>query len=222
MTRLEAIILLVQTLLLAPTTLASELSELSELGPIEPISELGPIEPPPTSEFWKKAETTLLLSQMRKDTPPPPLPPPARDPMLDNANFLPLCGNGRIDKKADYEAYYRTHPPLNLTRQEILPYIYDPANSKSIHNITILADEECDDGNRLDLDGCSADCMNRDVWTSACEIAIDGLEGKNLNFEAIVYDKATGNVYVSLTDGIYVLKMRPGDTAMQMHILVLV
>ena len=93
--------------------------------------------------------------------------------MLDNANFLPLCGNGRIDKKADYEAYYRTHPPLTLTQQELLPNRFDLTNPTTLHNITILADEECDDGNRLDLDGCSADCMHVDLWTSACEIEVE-------------------------------------------------
>ena len=171
-----------------------------------------------TGEFWTKAETTLELSQMRRDTPPPP--PPARDPMLDNANFLPLCGNGRIDKKTDYEAYYRTHPPLTLTRQEILPYASYLTDPTTLHNITILADEECDDGNRLDLDGCSADCMNRDAWTSACEIAIDGTEGKDLNFEAIAFDKRnTGDMLVSLADGIYSLSMRPGDTGMKLTLL---
>lgn len=210
MTRIEAIILVQMLLIPTLPLIASELSELPELGPITP----------PTSEFWKKAETTLLLSQMRKDTPPPPLPPTARDPMLDNANFLPLCGNGRIDKKADYEAYYRTHPPLNLTTQEILPNLNDPTNSNSIHNVKILAEEECDDGNRLDLDGCSADCMHRDAWTSACEIAIDGLEGKNLSFEAIAYDQRnTTDMLVSLTDGIYSLSMRVGDTGMKLTLL---
>ena len=59
--------------------------------------------------------------------------------------LAPLCGNGRLDTRADY--------PANFTG--------------------IWVDEVCDDGNRLDGDGCAADCASMDAWTSPCPLALN-------------------------------------------------
>ena len=128
-----------------------------------------PIKTKATSEFWTKAQETLILSQTRSDRDPQALAAPTRDPILDDPMFLPLCGNGRVDTKADYTAYYAdlNNPPLTLTKQQILYGKKDVVDPNMLHNITILADEECDDGNRFDLDGCSADCMHVDAWTAS-------------------------------------------------------
>ena len=166
-----------------------------------------------TTDFWTKANKTLLLSQTRRDT-PTPYTPPTRDPILDNPAFLPLCGNGKIDTKADYRDYYKTHTPLSLTKQQIL-YGYTPeylTDATMLHNITILADEECDDGNRQDLDGCSADCMHMDLWTSACEIAVD----KTLLYEDMTWDPARQTMVASAADGIYSLEMDQGTVRAQL------
>ena len=158
-----------------------------------------------TSEFWLKAQRTLLLSQTRSAADPPAPAAPTRDPVLDMPRFLPLCGNGRVDTKADYAAYYSDprNLPLSLTRQQLLYQTQGVVNPGAVHNITILADEECDDGNRLDLDGCSADCMHMDLWTSPCEIAVDG---PPLVYEDIVYDPVRGAMVVSALDGVYSLE----------------
>ena len=81
-----------------------------------------PIKTKATSEFWTKAQETLILSQTRSDRDPQALAAPTRDPILDDPMFLPLCGNGRVDTKADYTAYYAdlNNLPLTLTKQQIL------------------------------------------------------------------------------------------------------
>jgi cysteine-rich repeat protein len=170
------------------------------------------------SEFWTKAQQTLVLSQTRNDRNPQALTPPIRDPILDNPAFLPLCGNGRVDTKADYTIYYLSHPPLNLTKQQILYQRYDVQNPNMLHNITILADEECDDGNRFDLDGCSADCMHVDAWTSACEIAVD-VDNKTLIYEDLIFDTVRNVMVVSASDGIYSLNLAVGDFAMKARLI---
>ena len=81
------------------------------------------------------------------------------------------------------------------------------------HSVTILADEECDDGNRLDLDGCSADCMHVDAWTSSCEIAVEA--ANNLVYEDLIYDPARNVMVVSALDGVYALDLAVGDMAMK-------
>ena len=174
-----------------------------------------PMQAQPASEFWTKARQTLLLSNTRSDLPPQSRIAPPRDPILDNPRFLPLCGNGRIDTKLDYEAYYANpiHLPLNLTKQQILYGRHDVVNPTMPHSVTILADEECDDGNRLDFDGCSADCMHVDAWTSSCEIAVEA--ATNLVYEDLIYDPARNVMVVSALDGVYALDLAVGDMAIK-------
>jgi cysteine-rich repeat protein len=178
-----------------------------------------------TPDFWVRAQKTpdLLLSQARiGKTSITPF-PPTHDAILDSPNFLPLCGNGRLDTKADYIAYYadENNLPVTLTKQQLL-YQYSNGNGQQgndqqmLHNITIFADEECDDGNRLDLDGCSADCMNMDLWTSPCEIAVNDT---SLLYEDIVYDPTRKSMVVSARDGIYALQLSSGDTFMRAALL---
>lgn len=76
--------------------------------------------------------------------------------------LLTLCGNGILNKKEDYMA-------LNV-----------PGNA---------VDEECDDGNRKDGDGCSADCMDVDSMVSPCRVPT----GTNIKYVAI--DSITGSLY---------------------------
>jgi cysteine-rich repeat protein len=167
------------------------------------------------TDFWTRANKSLLLSQTRRDTPAPYTPPPTRDPILDNPAFLPLCGNGRIDTKADYYENYKTHAPLTLTKQQLLFRDTVVDNPTAPYTVEILADEECDDGNRQDLDGCSADCMHVNLWTSACEIAVD----KALVYEDLTCSPARQTMVASARDGIYSLEMDPGTNAMRAQLL---
>jgi cysteine-rich repeat protein len=68
--------------------------------------------------------------------------------------IAPLCGNGRLDTFDDY---------LKLPGFMGSDRIY-------VH-------EACDDGNRLDGDGCAADCTSMDAPTAPCPLAIDPLLG---------------------------------------------
>ena len=91
-----------------------------------------------------------------------------------------------------------------------------------LHNITILADEECDDGNRFDLDGCSADCMHVDAWTSSCEIAVEimaDFNNKTLVYEDIIFDNARNVMVVSALYGIYSLSLTDGDIAVKARLI---
>ena len=186
-----------------------------------------PIKTKATSEFWTKAQETLILSQTRSDRDPQALAAPTRDPILDDPMFLPLCGNGRVDTKADYTAYYAdlNNLPLTLTKQQILYGKKDVVDPNMLHNITILADEECDDGNRFDLDGCSADCMHVDAWTSSCEIAVEIMADfnnksyKTLVYEDIIFDNARNVMVVSALDGIYSLSLTAGDIAVKARLI---
>ena len=173
-------------------------------------------------DFWAKGGGTLLLSRARQpggDPGPDEADPPAgRDRVLDMPGFLPLCGNGRVDTRADYAAYYADprHLPLNLTRAQLLPGHLGLADADAARNLSLLADEECDDGNRLDLDGCSADCMHLDLWTSACEVAVDG---PRLVYEDLFYDPVRGVMVASALDGVYSLSADPGDLAVRATLL---
>lgn len=72
------------------------------------------------------------------------------------ADVAPLCGNGVLDTFATYTDYYTQHPPA--------AYGSEPqAWSYLIH-------EACDDGNRLDGDGCAADCLSLDALTPPCPL----------------------------------------------------
>ncbi len=72
--------------------------------------------------FWNKAQENLILSQTSSNINPQTLAAPICNPILEDPMFLPLCGNGRIDTKADYTVYYAdlNNLPLTLTKQEIL------------------------------------------------------------------------------------------------------
>lgn len=85
--------------------------------------------------------------------------------------FLSLCGNGRLDTKADYEAIGTVTVGSN--------------------NINILVDEECDDGNRRDGDGCSADCMDVDALVEPCKVNVPP------DVRAVAIDQVTGHTYIA-------------------------
>lgn len=85
---------------------------------------------------------------------------------LNGSPFLRLCGNGVLNKASDYN---------------------DPADS-------IRVDEECDDGNRLDGDGCSADCMDVDTLVSPCKV-------NTVPLAALAIDPVTSVVYVATKTG---------------------
>ena len=90
---------------------------------------------------------------------------------LGPADFLPLCGNGRIDNATDYERYYATHP--SWTAWPMYPGSGFGPRSGPTQNVSLrmAIDELCDDGNRLDGDGCSSDCVWRDALVPPCEVS---------------------------------------------------
>ena len=65
--------------------------------------------------------------------------------------IAPLCGNGQLDN------YQMTTPNS------------EQSDAASV----IFVNELCDYGNRLDGDGCAADCASMDALTSPCPLAID-------------------------------------------------
>jgi cysteine-rich repeat protein len=67
------------------------------------------------------------------------------------ADLAPLCGNGRLDTLADYEQYNKWNATVEYR---------------------LKVNEVCDDGNRLDGDGCAADCASLDGFTSPCPLAL--------------------------------------------------
>ena len=90
--------------------------------------------------------------------------------------FMPLCGNGKLDNRLSYENYYNITVASNTFDKilQVTENMIDKTNgnaSKKI-GVKIFVDEVCDDGNRLDGDGCSADCLTRDKIDSACEINV--------------------------------------------------
>jgi cysteine-rich repeat protein len=141
--------------------------------------------------------------------------------------LLPLCGNGRLDTRADYEALYARNgaepPPwsLQMTYAGLYNY-YDPTSRAmplgwdQLYNLTVLPaaeeGEACDDGNRADFDGCSADCMTLDLWAPACELAVVPSSSSSLEFEALLYDPFRKVMVVSAADGLYSLGLAT-DTA---------
>jgi cysteine-rich repeat protein len=168
------------------------------------------------SPFWTSAQGSLKLGDMRVKE-------PLGVPNRYNTNFvlpvfMPLCGNGRIDTKKDYADYYMnpSNQPWMQTKRMIL-YMYrnvwkDP---DQMHSVSFSADEECDDGNREDFDGCSADCMSLDLWTSPCEIAVD----QNLEYEDIIYDSVRKSVVVSARTGIYTLDAEFDSTSLKASLI---
>lgn len=171
------------------------------------------------SQFWTKAKKTLKLSELRM--PAVQQHPRLDDPVLASPNFLPLCGNGRIDTKADYATFYKEtkYPPLNVTLQQLFSgwNLSGIPNSGQTFGVTLAADEECDDGNRLDFDGCSADCMHMDLWTSACGLMLN--HDKELIMEDIMYDPVRECMVLSASDGLYALKVGLGDSFISMILL---
>jgi cysteine-rich repeat protein len=152
-----------------------------------------------TTDFWTRAEKTLLLSETRSNN-------TASRPLSlsgKRAQILPLCGNGRVDNKTDYAAYYLNHPPLTISL------------SGEPRSVTLSADEVCDDGNHLDMDGCSADCMHMDLWVSPCEIATD--MPSNVVYESMIWDG--GAMVVSTADGLYAMEMGAGDKVVKARLL---
>ena len=104
---------------------------------------------------------------------------------LGHPNFMPLCGNGILNTKADYVAIYAAGQGL-LNASNRIPGAF----------VKIIVDEACDDGNRLDGDGCSADCLSADLFQSVCEVASDEL------IEAMTLDAKSGDVYISTSKAI--------------------
>jgi cysteine-rich repeat protein len=83
----------------------------------------------------------------------PPVVPNHRDRFKTplRADLAPLCGNGRLDTLVDYEAYNGWNATVEYR---------------------LKVNEVCDDGNRLDGDGCAADCASLDGFTSPCPLAL--------------------------------------------------
>lgn len=155
------------------------------------------------SPFWSRAQQNLRLGDMRVKEPRKP--PVINNTILSSPKFMPLCGNGRIDTKADYIAYYQnaSNRPLTLTKREILYMYRGLSDPETQYSVSFSLDEVCDDGNKVDFDGCSADCMHLDLWTSPCELAVD----LNLEYEDLIYDTARRSMVVSAKTGIYELDM---------------
>jgi cysteine-rich repeat protein len=213
------------------------------------------------SDFWLRANRTTRLSELRAPTRSRHAQRTNADPLIVQSPpvLLPLCGNGRIDTRADYDAYYSnaragTAPLLlRMMRSRIFnmpdspypnPYqpheevqqmslgaraAYDASmaayqEAHRLYNLTVLPHEGevCDDGNRLDFDGCSADCMALDLWAPACELAvvvaappsstITTVSSSALEYEGLVYDPFRKAMVVSAADGLYRLDMA-SDTA---------
>jgi cysteine-rich repeat protein len=121
-------------------------------------------------------------------------PPPEQDsfyhyvaPLAPDSAFLPLCGNGVVNSAQDYDAYYAGGgADFHFARENSM--------------VQILASETCDDGNRLDGDGCSADCMTMDSFVNACEV--ESAEPPPAIVDTTV-DAVTGDMYVVAPAGVY-------------------
>jgi len=100
-------------------------------------------------------------------------------PLQNPDTFLPLCGNGIVDKRHDYVSWYSIHSDKRFQRADGV-------------SIEMIVDEACDDGNRLDGDGCSADCMDRDSLTAPCQVKTD-MPG--MLIEGMLLDAMTGDAY---------------------------
>ena len=116
---------------------------------------------------------------------PPPMPP----------TLMPLCGNGRVDTRADYAAYYaQTHPSWITMLQRGVNRTF-----------RVIADEVCDDGNRVDGDGCAADCMAQDAWAPPCELEVTPRPGASYEFVGFVN---TTHALALLPDGLRLMDAR--------------
>lgn len=118
-----------------------------------------------------------------------PVPGVAKAPPAFCPGLLPLCGNGVIDKKTSTYS-------LRLRSSEIVK----DTSYDQFYNITVAVDEVCDDGNNIDGDGCSSDCMDFDAWTPSCELHVDVPR----TYEDVAFSE-DGTLYFSAPDGIYTL-----------------
>ena len=148
-----------------------------------------------TFMLQEAAPLSLDLQAIRASSSAARAPPAPQQPLP--LNVLPLCGNGKVDTIKDYEAAAGTLSMMNGAPR-------------------VWADEECDDGNRLDFDGCSADCMHMDLWVSGCELQLDQTIP---DMEAIL--SLPGVMLVSAQGGLYALNPQPtfGDSAVRTTLL---
>jgi len=101
-----------------------------------------------------------------------------RDALPEKQWFLPLCGDGKIDKIEDYEQWLPTSNAENA-------------------DMVFMGNEVCDDGNRLDGDGCSADCSDLDLFADPCELSLAHNDTILDSIDDVAMDEEiTGNVYV--------------------------
>jgi len=118
--------------------------------------------------------------------------------------FLPLCGNGRLDTMEDYRKGAVDATFAGIT----------PAPESLSTDITITATEVCDDGNRLDFDGCSADCMHMDLWVAPCELQTD-VELKDV--EALASMEDGRHMLISTATALYTLDITPSPMDRSVH-----
>jgi len=117
--------------------------------------------------------------------------------------FMPLCGNSRLDNRNDYEVYYANKgygDVLQVPRGRIGMVAAEDASQVGVK---IIVDEVCDDGNRRDGDGCSADCLSLDKIDSSCEIAVNWTSGSVVYEEIAFKNENGGPPYVAVANGIY-------------------
>jgi len=110
------------------------------------------------------------------------------------AAFMPLCGNGRIDLLTDYVAYFGTSERQQMKVAQ--KYMLDGSTSSDLMEVQWAQDEMCDDGNRLDGDGCAADCLSVDAFVSPCLLPVPPA------VEDLVF-WGKERALISLPDGIY-------------------
>ena len=119
----------------------------------------------------------------------------ARYEMPLGVEFMPLCGNGRIDLVSDYVSYFgkSEHARLRVAKKHL---VLSLPTADDLVEVEWARDEVCDDGNRLDGDGCAADCLSLDVLVSPCLLPVPPV------VEDFVFC-GDDRVLVSLPDGIY-------------------
>ena len=117
---------------------------------------------------------------------------------LSPASFLPLCGDGIINTVADYQNYYSKN---NL-----------PQGS-----LRLSVNEACDDGNRLDGDGCSSDCVWQDAIAPPCQVPVHGVQIIE-NIDITAYVPRTSRIIACTPDAIYALD--PSTIGMQATLLI--
>ena len=151
----------------------------------------------------------LLDLNLLKSSAPPLVPVPLPSTLPDK--LLPLCGNNRIDTIQDYQAQYNSLTPPASMAMPLPP----SGNYKGTLSVGFYATETCDDGNRRDFDGCSADCMHRDLFISACQLQLNAALSQPK--EAILYMPQQELMLLSTASALYSLKFipSPGDSSVQ-------